>query len=214
MRFLLGFVCGLLVLGGYVGYQEVQRRDDPCRGHCGAELECVEGVCLVPEPEAKTKRKRRKRRRRRWRRRGRRARPGTEVAAASDEPELRQPTAAELKPQTKGPSLRQTEYVDLASSGAGGRELSSAEIDASVRKRSMRIVACIDKARGDLDINRGKVTVGFRIERSGQVKKVRVSAPSALMRRGLYGCVKPLITGLRFGATSRSLIMSYPYALN
>jgi len=214
MRFLLGLGCGLLVLGGYVGYQEVQKREDPCVGHCGAELECVEGVCLVPEPKAKTKRKRRRRRRRgRWRRR--RGRPGkTTVAAGSDAPELRQPTAADLKSQTKGPTLRQTDYVDLAKGGSAGRELSTAEINASVRKRSMRIVACIDKARGDLDINSGKVTVAFRIERSGRVDKVRIKAPVALMRRGLYGCVKPLITGLRFGATSRSLIMSYPYALN
>jgi hypothetical protein len=122
-------------------------------------------------------------------------------------------SAADLKAGSEGPSLRGTDRIDLTGAGETGRELGAEEIDAKVRANDDRIVACIDRGRQGFDLDRGKVVVGLRIERSGRVEKVRVSAPALLLRHGLYGCVKGVVGSLRFPATSRALIMSYPYEL-
>jgi hypothetical protein len=205
MRFLGGLVVGLILgAGGYLGYQQYRASSDPCLGHCGVGSSCIEGVCMVLEQEPEQKR--RKRRRRRGRRRRR--------ASAADQQDLLIPSAADLKPATRGPSLRGTDYVDLGDEDPAARELSTSEIDARVRRIDHKIVGCIDMARGDYRIDSGKVTVGFRIERSGRIKKVRVTAPSLLMRAGLHGCVKPLLGALRFGPTTRSVVMTYPFSLD
>lgn len=207
MRILIGLLLGaVLGVGGAIGYAVYERRADPCLGRCGEGTRCEEGRCqLLDEPalEAQGKEARRKRRR---------GRPRPKVGTAERET-LKQVSAADLRAGSEGPSLRGTDRVDLTRAGGEGRELGSEEVDAKVRASEDRIVACIDRARKDYDLDRGKVTVGFRIERSGRVEKVRVSAPALLLRNGLYGCVRGVIQGLRFPASSRALILSYPFEL-
>lgn len=214
MKFVLGLVCGLLALGGYFGYEQYRASKDPCLGRCGEGTSCSEGGrCEVAE-EGKIGKKR-KRRRRRRRRRGRRRRNKGVAAATSDAPKT--PSAAERKMVSKGPSLRSTDYIDMKNpkkGGGGGRELSTAEVTRVFRRLDRRIIACIDKARGDYDFRGGRVSVGFRLERSGHVKKVRVKAPALLQKKGLTRCVVPLVRGLRFPRSSRALVMTYPFRLD
>ena len=75
------------------------------------------------------------------------------------------------------------------------------------------MVGCIDRARGPIDFREGQVVLAFRIERSGRVEKVRVSAPAALQRAGLYGCLHPQVSALSFPPSSRAVVMRYPYSL-
>ncbi len=212
MKFALGLVCGLVALGGYVGYERYRASKDPCLGRCGEGTSCSdEGRCVVVEEEkvGKTRRRRRRRHGRRWRRR---RKAGGEAGAATDAPKT--PSAAERKMVSKGPSLRSTDYLDLKKSGGGGRELSTGEVTRIFRRLDRRIIGCIDKARGDYDFRGGRVSVGFRLERSGQVKKVQVKAPALLQKRGLTRCVAPLVRDLRFPQSSRALVMTYPFRLD
>ena len=216
MRFVVGLLMGLLLLGAYAGYQWYRGSLDPCLERCSDGTECQEGLCVASadEDRDKVKPRKKKRRRRRWRRRRKRA-PSTTSGTVDTPAEetLRKVSAADLKSTSKGPSLRRTDYIKMEAGGGTTRELSSAEIDAKVRRLDPRIVGCIDSARGDHDLQQGKVVVAFRIERSGRVDKVRVSAPRLLQRAGLYRCLAPRIRSLRFGKSARSLIMTYPYAL-
>ena len=219
MRFFFGLLVGLLLLGGYAGYQWYQGSQDPCLQRCGEGTLCLEGRCVVhvdDDDSDKVKPRKKRRRRRRWRRRRKHSRRSannaTDTAAAPEET-LRTVSTREMKSVSKGPSLRKTDYIKMGAGGGATRELSTAEINAKVRRLDRGIVGCIDRARGEYDVSRGKVVVAFRIERSGRVAKVRVSAPRVLQRGGLYNCVAPKIRSLRFRSSARSLIMSYPYAL-
>lgn len=200
---------GLLALGGYVGWQKLDRSKDPCLGLCADGTACVEGHCRVAVVKADGPRKKR---RRRWRRRRSRKRAGTGSGVA-DEPPLKKATATDKRATTRGPGLKSAERIDLTKGGGGGRELSQSEVTRRFRTLDSSIVACITKARDGYEIS-GRIRVGFRIERSGRVDKVRVTAPALLMRRGIYGCVGPLVRGLRFGKSSRTLIMTYPYGFD
>ncbi len=206
MRFFFGFLLGLLCLAGYVGFQQYQKGEDPCLGHCGAKTQCREGTCeLIAEAKTSKRKGKRSRRRRRGKRR--------QSASNPAQPALRTPSAKDLRSVARGPSLRKTDYVDLSSAGGTQRELSGAEISHKVRRLDPKIVACIDRARGDYDIAGGKVLVGLRVERSGRVKQVKVTAPRVMQRAGLHACIKPLITSLVFPPSARSIIMTYPYSL-
>lgn len=197
---------GLLALGGYVGWQHWGRSKAPCLGLCADGTACVEGHCHVAVVKKKRKKKKR---RRRWRRRRRR----TSGSGASDEPPLKKASAADRRASTRGQGLKSADRIDMTKGGGGGRELSQSEVTRKFRRLDSRIVACITKAREGYDIS-GRIKVAFRIERSGHIKKVRVTAPALLMRRGIYGCVTPLVRGLSFGRSSRSLIMTYPYGFD
>jgi hypothetical protein len=204
MRLVIGALVGAVLGGaGVLGHGLLQKRADPCLERCGDGTACESGRC-VPSgvPVAAAERSRGKRRR---------PRPS---AGAPERESLRRVSAADLKPTSEGPSLRGTDRVDLTGdSDAAGRELSTEEIDAKVRSSDDKIVACIDRARKDFDLDRGRVVVGFRIERSGAVEKVRVSAPALLLRNGLHECIRGVVRSLRFPATSRALVMSYPFEL-
>lgn len=215
MRFFLGLLAGLVALGGYVGYDQYRRSKDPCLGLCGEGTECQDKQCLAVEDEVKpNKRRRRKRRRRGWRRRRRGGKTAANNTNTVDQPTTKKPTAADLRRVTQGPSLKQTEYIDATKSGGGGRELSTEEIMAKVRRSDRRIIACIDKARGDYELSGVRISVGFRVERAGQIKKVRISAPAVLMRGGLGACIRGILTGLSFPRSTRAAIMTIPYKLD
>jgi hypothetical protein len=200
-RFLVGLIVGLLALGAYAGYGWYRQKVDACLGRCGPGTQCVDRRCLVAEapplPGGKKTRRRRAH--------GPRG-EATEVA-------LRRPSPADLRTEAQGPPLGGAERLDFASEETGGRELSSVEIEATFRSADDKILGCIERARSGYDIVQGKVVVGFRIERTGQVKNVRVSAPALLQRAGLHGCIRSVVASLRFAASSRASILSYPYEL-
>lgn len=212
MRFFYGLLVGLLALVSYVGIQQYRRHLYPCLGTCGVGTECIEGVCMVLD--AKKERSQKKGKQKRGRRR-RRSQITPITLNSSDQTPLRQPTADDLNVVTSGPSLRQTQVIrmDEDEDESDSNELEEAEITSQISKLDRRIAACIDQSRGDYALDQGTVRVGLRVERDGTIQHVRISAPALLMRGGLYSCIKPLLTGLRFRPSSRAIVMRYPYAL-
>src|SRR5450432_361966 len=132
-----------------------------------------------------------------------------------DEPEPVKLRAADLKIVWQGEDLSRPEAVRLDfSNDAGGRELSQDEIDARFRAKEDAVLGCIARARPDEDtFVPGRVTVRFRIQRSGAVKGVQVEAPVILHRGGLTGCIKGVVGGLRFPASNMSQVITYPFSL-
>jgi hypothetical protein len=55
--------------------------------------------------------------------------------------------------------------------------------------------------------------VRFRIQRTGAVKGVQVEAPVILHKGGLTACIKGVVGGLRFPASSASQVITYPFSL-
>ena len=65
------------------------------------------------------------------------------------------------------------------------------------------MLGCVTRARPDeYTFVPGRVTVRFRIQRTGVVKGVQVEAPVILHKGGLTGCIKGVVGGLRFPASS------------
>jgi hypothetical protein len=95
-----------------------------------------------------------------------------------------------------------------------GTEVDQNEIERVFRRLDNKTVACIDQAAAGWHLRGSKIVVGFRLERSGEVKKVQVEAPSLLQRHGIYDCIAPMVRGLRFPRGSRALVLHYPYRIN
>ena len=99
-------------------------------------------------------------------------------------------------------------------SGAA-EELTQEEIDDRFRARQDAILDCIDKARPDPNtFVPGRVNIQFRIQRTGQIRGVRVEAPAILQEGGLYGCVKDVVLGLRYPPSGGSQVVTYPFELS
>jgi hypothetical protein len=132
-----------------------------------------------------------------------------------DEPEPVKLPAADLKMIWQGEDLSRPETVRLDfSKDAGGRELSQDEIDARFRTKEDALLGCVARARPDeYTFVPGRVTVRFRIERTGAVRGVQVEAPVILQKGGLTGCVKGVMGGLRFPASNMSQVITYPFSL-
>jgi hypothetical protein len=164
-----------------------------------------------------------KRRRRRGRGAARLARADhaghADPAAQGDpepEPEAVRLSPADLKVVGQGDDLSRPDVVrmDLADTKET-RELTQDDIDAQFRAQEAAILECISAARPDPDSYvPGRVTVKFRIQRTGTVRGVRVEAPAVLQRGGLYGCVRKIVGGLHFPAAGSSQIVSYPFTLS
>jgi hypothetical protein len=121
---------------------------------------------------------------------------------------------ADLKIVWQGEDLSRPETMRLDLSNAGGHDLSENEIDALFRKKEDAVLACIARARPDEDTYvPGRVTVKFRIQRTGSVNGVQVEAPVILHKGGLTGCIKGVMSSLRFPASSMSQVISYPFSL-
>jgi hypothetical protein len=130
------------------------------------------------------------------------------------EPEPVKLSAADLKIVWQGPDLSRAETVRLDFSNEGGHELSQDEIDVRFHTKEDAVLACIARARPDQDTYvPGRVTVRFRVERSGIVKNVQVEAPVILHKGGLTSCLKGVVTGLRFPASGMSQVVTYPFSL-
>jgi hypothetical protein len=132
-----------------------------------------------------------------------------------DEPEPVKLRPADLKIVWQGEDLSRPETVRLDfSNDAVGRELSQDEIDARFRSKEDAVLGCIARARPDEDSYvPGRVTVRFRIHRTGAVKGVQVEAPVILHKGGLTVCIKGVVGGLRFPASNMSQVITYPFSL-
>jgi hypothetical protein len=132
-----------------------------------------------------------------------------------DEPEPVKLRAADLKIIWQGEDLSRAENVRLDfSKDAVGHELSQDEIDARFRAKEDAVLGCVSRARPDeYTFVPGRVTVRFRIQRTGAVKGVQVEAPVILHKGGLTGCIKGVVGSLRFPASNMSQVITYPFSL-
>lgn len=134
------------------------------------------------------------------------------TSAANGAPTLH---PGDLRPVTEGDDLSSPDVINMAESGGSEGELSQDLVDERFHARQGDILGCIDKARPSPDAPvTGKVTIKFRIQRSGSVRGVRVEAPAILMKNGLYHCVRPIVAGLRFPSSGQSLVLTYPFQLD
>jgi hypothetical protein len=131
------------------------------------------------------------------------------------EPEPVKLRAADLKIIWQGEDLSRPEAMRLDfAKDAGGRELSQDEIDARFRTKEDAVLGCVTRARPDeYTFVPGRVTVRFRIQRTGAVRGVQVEAPVILHKGGLTGCIKGVVGGLRFPASNMSQVITYPFSL-
>jgi hypothetical protein len=131
------------------------------------------------------------------------------------EPEPVKLRAADLKIVWQGEDLSRAENQRLDfSKDAVGHELSQDEIDTRFRSKEDAVLGCVARARPDeYTYVPGRVTVRFRIQRTGAVKGVQVEAPVILHKGGLTGCIKGVVSGLRFPASNMSQVISYPFSL-
>jgi len=140
---------------------------------------------------------------------------GRRQAVAEPEPEPIKLRAADLKIVWQGEDLSRPETMRLDfSNDASGHELSQDEIDARFRAKEDAVLGCVARARPDeYTFVPGRVTVRFRIQRTGAVKGVQVEAPVILHKGGLTGCIKGVVGGLRFPASNMSQVITYPFSL-
>jgi hypothetical protein len=131
------------------------------------------------------------------------------------EPEPIKLRAADLKIVWQGEDLSRPENMRLDfSKDAVGHELSQDEIDARFHTKEDAVLRCVARARPDEDtFVPGRVSVRFRIERTGAVRAVQVEAPVILQKGGLTGCIKGVVGGLRFPASNMSQVITYPFSL-
>ena len=141
--------------------------------------------------------------------------PSSRRRESIEQPEPIKLRAADLKIVWQGEDLSRPETMRLDfSSNAGEHELSQDEIDARFRTKEEAVLGCVAHARPDQDTDiPGRVTVRFRIQRSGAVKGVQVEAPVILHKGGLTGCIKGVLGGLRFPGSSTSQVVSFPFSL-
>ena len=132
-----------------------------------------------------------------------------------DEPEPIKLRAADLKIVWQGEDLSRTETMRLdLSNDAGGHELSQDEIDTRFRAKEDAVLGCIARARPDEGTYvPGRVTVKFRIQKTGTVKGVQVEAPVILHKGGLTSCIKGVVGSLRFPASNMGQVISFPFSL-
>lgn len=216
-----GFLLGLIVAAlGFGGYTFWKQRGGFFASHAPAVADAG-----APVKEAKDKDKKK---RRRGATRvahledgvtpgGRPAQPPPppERGFADIEPDPIKLSAADLKLVAQGDDLSKPDVVrmDLADE-SGSRELSQDEIDGRFRAKEDAILNCIQRARPDEETwVPGRVTVKFRIQRTGNVRGVRVEAPAILQKGGVYGCIKGVVGGLRFPPSNGSQVITYPFSL-
>lgn len=198
--FVLGFLVASLLFGGYRWWETRDAGEDGL-------------AVLTPDAGARVAKKRR-------RSRGASravARPsGAGPADEVVEPEPIKLSAADLRMTGQGDNLSRPSVVRMdLREGGEERELSQDDIDAQFRAREDAILDCIAGSRPDPEVHvPGRVTIKFRIQRSGVVQGVRVEAPAVLQRGGLYGCVKGVVGGLRFPPSGSGQIVSYPFSLS
>ena len=132
-----------------------------------------------------------------------------------DEPEPVKLRPADLKIVWQGEDLSRPEVMRLdLSNDAAGHELSDDEIDARFHAKEDAVLGCVARARPDeYTYVPGRITVRFRIQRTGTVKGVQVEAPVIFHKGGLTGCIRGVVGSLRFPASNTSRVVTYPFSL-
>jgi hypothetical protein len=132
-----------------------------------------------------------------------------------DEPKPVKLRAADLKIVWQGEDLSRPETMRLdLSNDAAGHDLSQDEIDARFQAKENAVLGCVARARPDeYTFVPGRVTVRFRIQRTGTVKGVQVEAPVILHKGGLTGCIRSVVGSLKFPASNMSQVITYPFSL-
>jgi hypothetical protein len=208
--FLLGLVVAAVGFGGYMFW----------KGHWWAPT-AVDAPADAGAPVKEVRDQKKKRRRGALRVASEdgtgRGRTGQAAAPAIEpEPEPIRLSPADLKLVSQGDDLSRPDVIRMgdATDDSGSHELSQDEIDGRFRAKEDAILGCISRARPDEETYvPGRVTVKFRIQRSGNVRGVRVEGPAILQKGGLYGCVKGVVGGIRFPPSNGSQIVSYPFSL-
>jgi hypothetical protein len=201
LRLVFGIIIGAALAAGG-GWIYINKAPNNCVGRCGDGTRCFTGRCIAAGPAtsvATTPSLAKKRKRRGG---------GGDPA----QPELKLSPGDE-RITASGDALGRPEHVDFTQGGDDGKDLDQDQLDAVFHTAQSGVTHCITDAVGDYPLETGKVTIHFRVERSGEVKKVRVEAPQLLIRRGLYACVRPLVTRLRFPASGGANVVEYPFAL-
>jgi hypothetical protein len=142
--------------------------------------------------------------------------PRTPTPPIENDPEPVKLSSSDLKLVSQGDDLSRPDVVHMgdATDDSGSHELGQDDIDQRFRAKEEAILDCIAHARPDEETYiPGRVTVKFRIQRTGNVRGVRVEAPAILQKGGLYGCVRGVVGGLRFPPSNGSQIVSYPFSL-
>jgi hypothetical protein len=208
--FLLGLVVAGLGYGGYHYWKEFMRPPPKTTATADAG---------APPKEAREKKKKRRRGAMRVASNeaaGQGAGPGRAAPPMEAEPEPVKLSAADLKLVSQGDDLSRPDVIHLgdATDDSGSHELTQDDIDARFRSREEPILGCISRARPDEDTYvPGRVTVKFRIQRTGNVRGVRVEAPAILQKGGIYGCIKGVVQGIKFPPSNGSQVVSYPFSL-
>ena len=208
--FLLGLVVAALAFGGYLYWKGTLF---PRAVH-----RTVADAGAPPVKEAKEKKKKKRRGAVRVAQGdGPRSGAGPVTAPPMEaEPEPIKLSSSDLKLVSQGDDLSRPDVVKLgdATDDSGSHELSQDDIDARFRPKEEAILSCIMRARPDEDTYvPGRVTVKFRIQRTGNVRGVRVEAPAILHKGGLYPCLKGVVGGIRFPPSNGSQVVSYPFSL-
>jgi hypothetical protein len=200
-RVLLGALlgAGLLATVAYVW----MRGADGCLGRCGTGTRCDDHRCVAtadlrPAPGVAPKERRR-----------RAHHGGANDPAAPPEVQLH---PGDEKMVAQGDALGRPERMDLSKTDEP-RELQQDDLDRVFRPSEPAILRCITDALGDAPLEGGKVEVGIRVEKSGQVSRVRVEGPALLQRQGLTRCVRSVVTALKFPTSGGSNVVTYPFEL-
>jgi hypothetical protein len=208
--FLLGLVVAGIAFGGYYYWKELR--------HAPAKLVAAVDAGASPKEAREKKKKRRRGAVRVAHNEGAGQAPGHGPATTEGEaePEPIKLSSADLKLVSQGDDLSRPDVIHLgdATDDSGSRELTQDDIDARFRAKEEAILGCIMRARPDEETYvPGRVTVKFRIQRTGNVRGVRVEAPAILQKGGVYACIKGVVGGIRFPPSSGSQVVSYPFSL-
>jgi hypothetical protein len=202
-RFFAGALASAALLAGAIFFFWTRSDGGACLGRCGAGTRCADHQCVAaavepahPAPPQKDPRRRRHA-----------AGPG----AATPEVTLR---PGDEKMTAQGDALGRPERIDLSKEAKDDeRELSQEDLDRVVHAAEPQISRCITDALGDAPLETGRVEIGLRVERSGEVKRLRVEAPALLVRQGLYRCLRGVVGALRFPASGGASVVTYPFEL-
>jgi len=204
LRIVIGFgLCAIVVAGVMFALLGKGALDDRCLGRCGDGTRCMESRCVpvVAQATAPTESGKGKRRRRT-------SLGNNGIGSAEPEKKL---APGDDKPTTVGEALGRPEHIDM--SKGDEKELDQADIDRVWAGAEPQLSRCITEAVADWPLESGKIEVGYRIEKDGSVRKVRITAPALLVKNGLVGCMRGKVTALRFPASGGASVVTFPFAL-
>jgi hypothetical protein len=198
------FVAGLalgIALGGAGTYAALEK--PWASGDEVAAVEIDAGPANPAGDDSKGHKKRRKR--------GRRGSHGQVELQEIDE--RIQLTAADRKMTWRGPKIVLPEKNMDFESGGGGRNLDQSEINDGVTGGQQRLMSCVAEARGQAELA-ANITLKFLVSAEGRATKLRLQAPSYLLKNGLYECAGAAVRSMRFPGTGAATIVTVPLDLS